>query len=140
MVAVVDPVTLASACTFVLFSVYSIVLGLYGFVRTGLLAFFLLIAASVIGLGVSVANVALVYDSYIGIRVLGQSAWKIFYYSFVCIQPIGSLLSAIALTILTVWITHRSNQALKPTAGRRDDQLYFHETDSTFGKARFRQR
>jgi hypothetical protein len=110
MVAVVDPVTLASACTFVLFSVYSIVLGLYGFVRTGLLAFFLLIAASVIGLGVSVANVALVYDSYFGIRVLGQSAWKIFYYSFVCIQPIGSLLSAIALTILTVWITHRSNQ------------------------------
>ncbi len=123
MVAVVDPVTLVSACTFVLFSVYSIVLGLYGFVRTGLLAFFLLIAASVIGLGVSVANVALVYDSYIGIRVLGQSAWKIFYYSFVCIQPIGSLLSAISLTILTVWITHRSNQSLEPTAGRRDDQI-----------------
>jgi hypothetical protein len=123
MVAVVDPVTLASACTFVLLSVYGIVLGLYGFVRTGLLAFFLLIAASMIGLGVSVANVALVYDSYIGIRVLGQSAWKIFYYSFVCIQPIGSLLSAIALTILTVWITQRSNQSLKPTASRCDDQI-----------------
>jgi cyanophycinase-like exopeptidase len=123
MVAVVDPVTLVSAGTFVLFSVYSIALGLYGFVRTGLLAFFLLIAASVIGLGVSVANVALVYDSYIGIRVLGQSAWKIFYYTFVCIQPIGSVLSAIAITILTVWITHRSNQSLEPTAGRRDDQI-----------------
>ena len=120
VVAVVDPVTLASACTFVFFSVYGIALGLYGFVRTGLLAFFLLIAASVIGLGVSITNVALVYDSYIGIRVLGQSAWKIFYYTFVCIQPIGSLLSAIALTILTVWITHRSNQSLEPTAGRRD--------------------
>ena len=114
MVAVVDPVTLASACTFVLFSVYSIALGLYGFVRTGLLAFFLLIAASVIGLGVSIANVALVYDSYIGIRILGQSAWRIFYYTFVCIQPIASLLSAIAMTILTMWIAHRFNQSLEP--------------------------
>jgi hypothetical protein len=123
MVAVVYPVTLASACTFVLVSVYSIVLGLYGYVITGLLAFFILIAASVIGLGVSVANVALVYNSYIGIRVLGLSAWKIFYYSFVCIQPIGSLLSAIALTILTVWITQRSNQSLEPTAGRRTERL-----------------
>jgi len=125
MVAVVDPVTLASACTFVLFSVYGIALGLYGFVRTGLLAFFLLIAASVIGFGVSITNVALVYDSYIGIRVLGQSAWKIFYYTFVCIQPIGSLLSAIAMTVLTVWITHRSNQSLEPTAGRRTERLKY---------------
>jgi len=29
---------------------------------------------------------------------------EIAYYAFVCIQPIGSLLSTIAMTILTVWI------------------------------------
>jgi hypothetical protein len=118
MLAFVDFVTLASACSFVLFSVYHIALGLYGFLRTGLFWFFLLIASSVIGLGVSVANVAMVYDPYIGIRVLGQSAWKVFYYSFVCIQPIGSLLSAIGFTILTLWITQRSNQPMKPTSDR----------------------
>jgi hypothetical protein len=75
----------------------------YGLLRTGFMAFFLIIVASVISLGVSIANVALVYDSHIGVGILGKSAWKIFYYAFVCIQPIEALLSAIAMTILTVW-------------------------------------
>jgi hypothetical protein len=33
-----------------------------------------------------------------------------------------------------------SNEALKLTAGRCDDRIYFHETASTFSKARFHQR
>jgi hypothetical protein len=123
MVAVVDSVTLLSACSFVLFSLYGLALGVYGVMRTGWIAFFLIIVSSAVGLGVSIANVALVYDSYIGIRILGQSAWKMFYYAFVSIQPIGSLLNAIALTILTIWVTRRSNQSLEPTAGRRDEQI-----------------
>jgi hypothetical protein len=123
MLATVEPVTLLSAFSFVLFSVYRLALGAYGLARTGLMAFSLIILASVIGLGVSIANLTLIYDSYIGIRILGQSSWKIFYYAFVCIQPVESLLSAIALTILTVWITHRSNQSLEPTAGRRTEKL-----------------
>jgi hypothetical protein len=105
MLAVTDTVTLFSAISFVLFAVYSVALWTYGFIRTGLLAFPILIIAAVIGIAVSIANVALVYDSYIGIRLLGQSAWKIFYYAFVCIQPIQTLLSAVALTMLVIWIT-----------------------------------
>ena len=77
MLANVEPVTLLSASSLVLFSVYGLALGAYGQLRTGFTAFFLIIVASVIGLGVSIANVALVYDSYIGIRILGKSAWKI---------------------------------------------------------------
>jgi hypothetical protein len=67
MLAVVDPVTL-SASSFVLFSVYGLALGAYGLLCAGFMAFFLIIVASV-GLGVSIANVALVYNSYIGIRI-----------------------------------------------------------------------
>jgi hypothetical protein len=107
MLAAAEPVTLLCAFSFVLFSVYGIALGAYGLLRTGFIAFCLIIVASVISLGVSIANVALVYDSYIGIRILGPSAWKIFYYAFYCIQPIGSLFSVIALTILTVWVVRK---------------------------------
>ena len=107
MLAAAEPVTLLCAFSFVLFSLYGIALGTYGLIRSGFVAFFLIIVASVISLGVSIANVALVYDSYIGIRILGPSAWKIFYYTFYGIQPIGSLCSAIALTILTVWIVRK---------------------------------
>jgi hypothetical protein len=107
MLATVEPVTLLSASSLVLFNVYGLALGGYGLLRTGFMAFFLIIVASVIGLGVSIANVALVYDSYIGIRILGKSAWKIFYYAFVCIHPIEALLNAIAMTILTVWIARK---------------------------------
>jgi len=121
MVATVDTVTLGCAVSFVFFSVYTIALGTYGFMRTGFIAFFLLIVASAIGLAVSIANVALVCDSYIGIRLLGRDGWKIFYYVFYSVQPIGSLVTAVAMTILTVWIIRRSNQALQPTAGRSDD-------------------
>ncbi len=121
MLAVIEPVTVASAASFVLFSVYLIALWIYGLGRTGSPAFFFLLAAAVIGLGVSLANVALVCDSYIGIRILGRDAWKIFYYAFVCIQPVQSLLSAVGLTILVLRITNRSNQALQPTAGRSNN-------------------
>jgi hypothetical protein len=107
MFAIVETVTLFSASLLVLFSVYWLALGAYGFFRTGLLAYFLIIVASVLGLGVSIANVALIYDSYIGIRILGQSGWKLFYYTFVCVQPVGALLSVIAMTLLTLWITRR---------------------------------
>jgi len=107
MLAVADTVTLFSALSFVLLGVYSVALWIYGFIRTGLLAFLLLIIAAVIGIAVSAANLALVYDSYIGVRLLGHGAWKIFYYAFVCIQPIESLLSAIALTMLVIWIARR---------------------------------
>jgi hypothetical protein len=79
MLAVAEPVTLLSAFSFIVFSIYRLALGVYGLVRTGFIAFFLIIVASVIGLGVSIANVALVYDSYIGMRIFGQSGWKIFY-------------------------------------------------------------
>ena len=36
-----------------------------------------------------------------------QGNGGIAYYAFVCIQPIGSLVSAIAMTILTVWIARK---------------------------------
>jgi hypothetical protein len=107
MLAVVDPVTLLCAMSFVVFGVYSVALWVYGFIRTGLVAFGILIVAAVIGIAVSIANVALVYDSYIGIRLLGRTGWRIFYYAFVCIQPLESLLSAVALTMLVIWITRR---------------------------------
>jgi hypothetical protein len=93
--------------SFVFFSVYSVALGAYGFIRTGFIAFFLIIVASVIGLAVSIANVALVYDSSIAIRLLGRDGWKIFYYAFYSVQPIGSLITAVAMTMLTVWITRK---------------------------------
>ena len=120
MFAVIEPVTVASAASFVLFSVYLIGLWIYGLSRTGASAFLLLLAATAIGLGVSLANVALVCDSYIGIRLLGRDAWKIFYYVFVCIQRVQSLLTALGLTILVLRITNRSKQSLQPTAGRSD--------------------
>jgi len=123
MIAVVDPVTLACAVSFVFFSVYTIALGIYGFMRTGFAAFFLLIVASAIGLAVSIANVALVYDSYIGMRLLGRGGWQIFYYVFYSIQPIGSLLTAVAMTMLTVWIMRRSHQPFEPTAGRCTEKV-----------------
>ena len=123
MLAVIEPVTVACAASFVFFSVYLIALWIYGLRRTGSSAFFLLLAAAVIGLGVSLTNLALVCDSYIGIRLLGRDAWKIFYYAFVCIQPIQALLGAVGLTILALRTTNRSNQALQPTAGRRTEGL-----------------
>jgi hypothetical protein len=107
MLAVFEPVTVACAALLLLFSLYLVALWAFALVRTGSFAFALLLAAALIGLGVSIANVALVYDSYIGIRLLGPSMWKIFYDTFVCIQPIGSLLSAVALTMLVIWITRR---------------------------------
>jgi len=121
MLASVEPVTLVCALSFVLFGAYSVALWIYGLIRTGSVAFVLLLVAALIGIAVSVVNVALVYDHYIGIRLLGQAGWKIFYYAFVCIQPIESLLSTIALTMLVIWISRkRPNQALQPTAGRAD--------------------
>ena len=105
--ALTDVVTLLCALSFVIFGVYSLALWIFGSVRTGMSAFYLLIAAALIHLAVSVCNVALVYDHYMGIRLLGHTGWTIFYYVFVCIQPIESLLAAVGLTMLVIWITRR---------------------------------
>jgi hypothetical protein len=122
MKAMTDVVTFLCALSFVIFGVYSLALWIFGSIRTGLIAFYLLIAAALIHLAVSVCNVALVYDHYMGIRLLGHAGWTIFYYVFVCIQPIESLLAAIGLTMLVIWIIRgRSNQSLQPTAGRSDE-------------------
>jgi len=102
-----EPVTLLSAASFVVFALYSIVLYAYGLIRTGLIAFVLLLVSGVIGVAVSLTNVALVYDRYLGIRLLGRSGWMIFYYAFVCIQPIEGLLSVIGATLLVFWITRK---------------------------------
>jgi hypothetical protein len=102
MLCVIEPLTVLSAISFVFFSVYGLALGVYGFVRRGSIAFVFMIVSSAIGLFVSIANVALVCDSYIGMRLLGHTGWKIFYYAFVCVQPIASLLTAIAMTLLTL--------------------------------------
>lgn len=112
MLAMREPVTVLCALSFILFGVYLLALWAYGYVRTGLIAFSILIIAAVIQIAVAFSNVALVFDPYIGIRLLGRTGWRIFYYTFVCIQPIESLLSAVALTILVAWITrtHRASQ------------------------------
>ena len=78
MKAVTDIVTFPCALTFVIFGVYSLALWIFGSIRTGLIAFYLLIAAALIHVAVSVCNVALVYDHYMGIRFLGHAAWKVF--------------------------------------------------------------
>jgi hypothetical protein len=121
MLAVVEPVTLFCAACLVVFALYVVALWAYGFIRTGSIAFFLLLVAAVIALGVSLANVALVYDSYLGIRLLGRSAWKIFYYVFVCIQPVESLLSVIGLTMLVTWVTRKglTNRSSEPPTGEK---------------------
>jgi hypothetical protein len=117
MLCTIEPITVLSAISLVLFDVYGLALSIYGIIRTGFTAFLILIAVFVIGLCVSIANVALVCDSYIGIRLLGATGWMIFYYVFVCVQPVGALLTAIALTMLTLRTLRKSSDQLRPGNG-----------------------
>jgi hypothetical protein len=119
MLAVIDPITLACAASFVFSSTYLIALWVYGAMRTRSFAFFVLMAAALMGLAVSIANVALVYDSHIGIRLLGHDGWRIFYYAFVCIQPIQSWLSIVGLTALVLRTTRKglTNRSSQPRPG-----------------------
>ncbi len=123
MTAPLDLVTCLCALSFIVLGIYALALWIYALVRTGFGFFWLLVIASVLGVIVSIINAALVYDHYVGIRLLGQPGWKIFYYAFYCVQPVESLLSVVGSTILVIWITRRSNQPLQPTADRRDDQM-----------------
>jgi hypothetical protein len=119
MLAIVEPVTLFCAASLVIFALYVVALWTYAFTRTGSISFVLLLVAGIIALGVSLANVALVYDGYLGIHLLGRSAWKIFYYVFVCIQPVEALLSVIGLTMLVTRVTRKglTNRSSEPPTG-----------------------
>ena len=117
-----DPITLICGVVYILLALY--VAGLWAFClfRTGLVFCYFYIAAAVVGTFISVISVAMHLDPYVWVRLLGKAGWRISYYLIIVVQPIGVLIGATGTTILVRWLTKRSNQSLKPTAGRCDDR------------------
>jgi hypothetical protein len=117
MTAPGDFVTLVCAISFVVLDIYALALWIYVLVRTRLNFAYLFVLEGFVALALAVINVVLYYDPYIGVRLLGRSGWKTFYYVFVCVQPVNALIGVVGLTILVFWIsrtglTNRSSQPL----------------------------
>jgi hypothetical protein len=100
-----DFVTLLCAISFVVFDVYALALWVYVLVRTRLAFAYVFVLEAVVALILAVINVVLYHDPYVGVRLLGRSGWKTFYYVFVCVQPMNALIDVVGLTILVFWIS-----------------------------------
>jgi hypothetical protein len=86
-------------------------------IRTRLAFAYFFVFEGVVGLVLAVINVLLYRDPYVGLRLLGRSGWRTFYYMFVCVQPVNALIGLVGLMIFVVWIsraglTNRSSQPL----------------------------
>jgi len=64
----------------------------------------LFLVSWIIGLLVSVANLLLYIDPRIAERVFGSGASPLLYYSFICAQPIETVIALIGSTLLVCWI------------------------------------
>jgi hypothetical protein len=107
MTAPRDLVTLVCAIGFIVLNLYYLGLWIYALHRTRLGFCYILVATGAVGVFLSVINVVLYCDPYVGVRGLGLPGWKVFYYLFVCIQPINVVASYIGFTLLVAWMTRR---------------------------------
>jgi hypothetical protein len=112
-----DPVTIICGIAHILVALYALALWSFALYRTGFLFCYCFIAATVVSVFTSVITVVLYFNPFLCVRLLGQPGWRICYYVIVIIQPVASLVAAIGSTVLVLWITKTSNQAIQRTAG-----------------------
>jgi len=112
-----DPVTTICGIVHIAVALYAVALWSFALYRTGFLFCYFFVAAAVVSVIISISAIVLHLDPLIGVRLLGQPGWRICYYFIVVIQPIASLVAATGSTVLVLWLTKRSNQAMQRTAG-----------------------
>lgn len=123
MKAPYDLITLICALSYVPICLYLIVLWSVVLFRTGLAFAYIFVFCYVASLLLSLVNAVLYISPMIGVHVLGRAGWKVFYYFFVCVQPLNFAFGAIGATFLVLFIlrSHRvrllaegSNQTMQP--------------------------
>jgi hypothetical protein len=111
-----DPTTLICGALYIVIALYAAALWAFALFRTGMVFCYFFVIAALAGAFISVVTVVMYLDPYIGVRLFGSVGWRISYYFIIIVQPVASLISVIGSTMLVLWLTKRSNQAMQRTA------------------------
>ena len=95
-----DYITFFCTVGFVIAYLFGVGLWLFGLFQTRLSFFYVLIVAAVLGLVLSVTNVAIYYDPKFMPSLLGPRGFELFFYWYIWLLLFQYVLSLIGLTIM----------------------------------------